>query len=154
VRVSFTLDGARVELEAPEEQTIAEALSHHGHRSVRETCRIGVCGACTILLDGEPVSGCLLLTAQADGRCVTTVEGLSAHDPVIRAFSRAHAFQCGWCTPGMILSVTAMLAEDPDPPRAKAARELGGNLCRCGCYSRILDAVELAAEELRSDAHR
>lgn len=148
MRVSFVLDDAQVELEVTAEQTIAEALHELGRKSVRETCQIGVCGACTILLEGEPVSGCLLLAAQAEGKRVTTVEGLHSDDPVLRAFTEEHAFQCGWCTPGMVLTVKAMLADDPSPTREQAARELGGNLCRCGCYSRILDAVDRAAEEM------
>ena len=80
---------------------LLEALRRQGLHSVRETCAIGVCGACTVLLDGEPVSGCLTLAATAAGREITTVEGLDESDPVLRAFNDAHAFQCGWCTPGL-----------------------------------------------------
>jgi aerobic-type carbon monoxide dehydrogenase small subunit (CoxS/CutS family) len=150
MRVAFTLDGAPTEVEAPEAQMLVETLRELGRLSVRQTCGIGVCGACTVLLDGEPVSGCLLLTAQAEGRAVTTVAGLEADDPVLGAFTEAHAFQCGWCTPGMVLTVKAMLDEDPTVDREAAAEGLGGNLCRCGCYARILDATQLAARHMSS----
>lgn len=146
MRVAFVLDGAPTELEVGEDQMLVEALRAAGRLSVRETCGIGVCGACTVVVDDEPVSACLMLAAQVDGRTVTTVEGLPDDDPVLQAFTRAHAAQCGWCTPGMVLTVKAMLADDPQIDRERAAEALGGNLCRCGSYSRILDAVALAAE--------
>jgi aerobic-type carbon monoxide dehydrogenase small subunit (CoxS/CutS family) len=146
MRVAFTLDGAPAELEAGEGEMLVDALRAAGRLSVRETCGIGVCGACTVIVDDEPVSACLMLAAQVDGRSVTTVEGLSDDDPVLQAFTRTHAAQCGWCTPGMVLTVKAMLADDPEIDRDRAAEGLGGNLCRCGSYSRILDAVQLAAE--------
>lgn len=146
MRTAFTLDGAPVEVEGPAEQMLVDALRDLGRRSVRQTCGIGVCGACTVLLDGEPVSGCLLLTAQAEGRAVGTAEGLSPDDPVLRAFTEAHAFQCGWCTPGMVLTCKGLLAHGLEPTREEAAEAIGGNLCRCGCYSRILDAIQVAGK--------
>jgi aerobic-type carbon monoxide dehydrogenase small subunit (CoxS/CutS family) len=146
MRIAFVLDGAPAELEVGEDQMLVEALRAAGRLSVRETCGIGVCGACTVVVDDEPVSACLMLAAQVDGRSVTTVEGLPEDDPVLQAFTRTHAAQCGWCTPGMVLTVKAMLADDPRIDRDRAAEGLGGNLCRCGSYSRILDAVQLAAE--------
>jgi aerobic-type carbon monoxide dehydrogenase small subunit (CoxS/CutS family) len=91
-----------------------------------------------------------MLTAQVEGRSVTTVDGLPGDDPVLAAFTETHAFQCGWCTPGMVLTVKAMLADGGAIDRDQAAEGLGGNLCRCGCYSRILDAVELAARPATS----
>jgi aerobic-type carbon monoxide dehydrogenase small subunit (CoxS/CutS family) len=114
---------------------LLEALRREGLRSVRETCAIGVCGACTLLLDGVPVSGCLTLAATAAGREITTVEGLDESDAVLRAFNDAHAFQCGWCTPGFVLTVKAM------QPGDDVREALGGNLCRCGCYVKIEEAV-------------
>jgi aerobic-type carbon monoxide dehydrogenase small subunit (CoxS/CutS family) len=148
MRVAFVLDDAAVEVEVPEGQMLVEALRDLGRLSVRETCGIGVCGACTVLLGGEPASGCLLLTAQVEGKHVTTVDGLSSEDPVLAAFTETHAFQCGWCTPGMVLTVKAMLADGAAPDRDEMAEALGGNLCRCGCYSRILDAADLAAQQI------
>jgi aerobic-type carbon monoxide dehydrogenase small subunit (CoxS/CutS family) len=113
--------------------------------SVRLTCGIGVCGACTVLLDGEPVSGCLLRAAQAAGREVTTVEGIPAEHPVRRAFAAEHASQCGYCTPGMVLTAVRLLEENSDPSDDEITDGLGGNLCRCGCYVKIRAAVRRAA---------
>jgi aerobic-type carbon monoxide dehydrogenase small subunit (CoxS/CutS family) len=135
VRVELVLNGRPEALDVRTDEMLLEALRDHGLRSVRETCGIGVCGACTVLLDGEPVSGCLTLAATVAGREVTTVEGLDESDPVLRAFHEAHAFQCGWCTPGFVLTVKAMRPGDD----VRAA--LGGNLCRCGCYLKIEEAV-------------
>jgi len=139
VNVELLLNGRRTTLDVRSDEMLLEALRAHGLRSVRETCAIGVCGACTVLLDGEPVSGCLTLAATVAGREVTTVEGLDDADPVLRAFNEAHAFQCGWCTPGFILTVKAMRPGDD------VRGALGGNLCRCGCYVKIAEAVRACA---------
>jgi aerobic-type carbon monoxide dehydrogenase small subunit (CoxS/CutS family) len=129
VRIELTLNGRPTTLEARSDEMLAEALD------LRETCSIGVCGACTVLLDGEPVTGCLTLAATVAGREVTTVEGLDENDAVLRAFNDAHAFQCGWCTPGFVLTAKAMEHGDD------IGEALGGNLCRCGCYVKIEEAV-------------
>jgi aerobic-type carbon monoxide dehydrogenase small subunit (CoxS/CutS family) len=133
--IDVVLNGRPTALEARADEMLIEPLRRQGLRSVRETCGIGVCGACTVLLDGEPVSGCLTLAPQAAGREITTVDGLDENDPVLRAFNEAHAFQCGWCTPGFVLTVKAMRPGDEIKPA------LGGNLCRCGCYVKIEEAV-------------
>ena len=117
-----------------------------GLTGTKEGCGIGVCGACTVLLDGELVSSCLLLAPLADGREVITVEGLGGSHPVQRAFAEAHAFQCGYCTPGMLLAATRLLQENPRPSEAEVRLGLAGNLCRCGCYVKIVEAVLAAAE--------
>jgi aerobic-type carbon monoxide dehydrogenase small subunit (CoxS/CutS family) len=146
MRVELWLNGERVTLECRSDETLLDVLRREaGLTSVRETCRIGVCGACTVLVDDEPMSGCLLLTAQAAGRRVTTVEGLDAGDPVARAFAAAHAFQCGYCTPGFVLTAKRLLAENPDPDDEQIAQALGGNLCRCGSYVKIVEAIRRAA---------
>jgi len=146
VIVELLLNGRHVEFEAGAGETLVEALRRDGGlRSVRATCGIGVCGACTVLLDGQPVSACLMLAPQAAGRELTTVEGLPPDDPVPRAFGDARAFQCGYCTPGMILTASSLLREEPNPSDEQVAEALGGNLCRCGCYPRILEAVRRAA---------
>ncbi|HET8758060.1 MAG TPA: 2Fe-2S iron-sulfur cluster-binding protein [Solirubrobacteraceae bacterium] len=129
------LNGRAATLEARSDEMLLAVLRRQGLLSVRETCGIGVCGACTVLVDGEPVSGCLLLAAAAAGREITTVEGLDEADPVLRAFNEEHAFQCGWCTPGFVLTVKAM------QPGEDVREALGGNLCRCGCYVKIEEAV-------------
>jgi aerobic-type carbon monoxide dehydrogenase small subunit (CoxS/CutS family) len=147
VRVELTLNGRAAALECEPDEMLAGVLTREGLTSVRVTCAIGVCGACTVLLDGEPVSGCLTLAAHAGGREVTTVEGLGGGDPVQRAFVDAHAFQCGWCTPGFVLTAKALLEANPDPSDEEIAEGLGGNLCRCGSYVKIVDAVRAAAAE-------
>jgi aerobic-type carbon monoxide dehydrogenase small subunit (CoxS/CutS family) len=145
VKVDLVLNGKRATLDAEPDEMLLGALRREGLLSVRETCGIGMCGACTVLLDGEPVSGCLMLTAAAAGREVTTVEGLGGDHPVQRAFVEARAFQCGWCTPGFVLTAKALIEENPDPSDEEIAEALGGNLCRCGSYLKIVDAVKRAA---------
>jgi aerobic-type carbon monoxide dehydrogenase small subunit (CoxS/CutS family) len=140
----LTLNGRPATLEARTDEMLMVTLRREGLLSVRETCAIGMCGACTVLLDGEPVSGCLTLAAQAAGREVTTVEGL-AGDPVQRAFADAHGFQCGWCTPGFVLAAKRLLELNPSPSDEEIAEGLGGNLCRCGSYVKIADAVRRCA---------
>jgi len=114
----------------------------------REGCGIGVCGACTVLLDGRALSACLLLAAQVEGHDVTTVEGLADGDrlhPVQQAFIDHSAFQCGFCTPGFLVSAVALLERERRPTDDEIRDELSGTLCRCGCYRNILEAVRSAA---------
>jgi aerobic-type carbon monoxide dehydrogenase small subunit (CoxS/CutS family) len=145
VKVELDLHGRPAALECEPDEMVLDVLRREGLTSVRATCGIGICGACTVLLDGEPVSGCLLLAPQAAGRELTTAEGLPAEHPVPRAFEAEHAFQCGWCTPGMVLTAKRLLEEVPDPDDRQIAEGLGGNLCRCGCYVKIRAAVKRAA---------
>ena len=112
-------------------------------------CDTGNCGACTILLDGKAVKSCMLLAAQADGGAVTTVEGLAADGeltPLQRAFSANHALQCGYCTPGMLISATHLLEENPSPTEEEIRRGIQGNICRCTGYVNIVKAIQAAAE--------
>jgi aerobic-type carbon monoxide dehydrogenase small subunit (CoxS/CutS family) len=149
--VAVVLNGRPATLDCAPSTMLLDALREgEGLTSVRATCGIGVCGACTVLLDGEPVTGCLTMAGQAEGRAITTVEGLGGADPVQRAFAAEHAFQCGWCTPGFVLTVKRLLEENAAPTDAEIAEALGGNLCRCGSYVNIAAAVRRAAEELRS----
>ena len=143
--LELALNGKAAALECEPDEMLIDILRREGLSSVRATCGIGICGACTVLLDGEPVSGCLLLAGQASGREVTTVEGLPAEHPVPLAFEAEHAFQCGWCTPGMVLTAKRLLEENPSPSDEQIADGLGGNLCRCGCYVKIRSAVHRAA---------
>jgi carbon-monoxide dehydrogenase small subunit len=119
-------------------------------------CAQGVCGACTILLNGEPVRSCLMFAVQADGHGITTVEGLApsrgALSPLQQAFQDAHGLQCGYCTPGILMTVTAFLQDHPDPSEEAVRHALSGNLCRCTGYQHIVDAVMLAAFRLREMA--
>jgi len=150
VKLRVRINGADHELEARTDESILDVVRRElGLLSVRETCGIGVCGACTVLLDGEPVSGCLLLAPLADGREITTVEGLGGDDPVQQAFSDAHAFQCGYCTPGMIVSAKALLDAYPEPDVATVRHWMDGNICRCTGYQTIVEAVLDAAEQMR-----
>jgi aerobic-type carbon monoxide dehydrogenase small subunit (CoxS/CutS family) len=144
VNLTFKLNGEARTVEAAPDEMLPGVLRRLGVRSVRETCGIGVCGSCTVLVDGRPVSGCLLLAPLVDGSTVVTAEGL-ADDPVAVAFADAHAFQCGWCTPGFVVAVRGLLDETPAPSDADIADGLAGNLCRCGSYVKVMDAVRLAA---------
>jgi aerobic-type carbon monoxide dehydrogenase small subunit (CoxS/CutS family) len=145
VRLELVLNEHLAALECEPEEMVLDVLRREGLTSVRATCGIGICGACTVLLDGEPVSACLLLAAQAAGRELTTAEGVPAEHPVPRAFEAEHAFQCGWCTPGMVLTAKRLLEETPQPSDEQIAEGLGGNLCRCGCYVKIRAAIKRAA---------
>jgi aerobic-type carbon monoxide dehydrogenase small subunit (CoxS/CutS family) len=146
VRVRFSANGERVEVDARPDEMLLDLLRREfGLTSVRATCGIGVCGACTALVDGEPMSACLVLAPLVEGREVTTVEGLGGEHPVQSAFVQAHAFQCGYCTPGMILTAKRLLEDNPRPSREEIKVAMSGNLCRCGCYVKIVDAIELAA---------
>jgi aerobic-type carbon monoxide dehydrogenase small subunit (CoxS/CutS family) len=146
MKVRFNVNGEAVEVEARADEMLLDVLRRElGLASVRYTCGVGVCGACTALVDGELISTCILLAPLAEGKEVTTVEGLGGDHPVQRAFVDAEAFQCGYCTPSMILTAKSLLEEVPDPTGEKIRNYMGGNLCRCGCYAKIEDAVNLAA---------
>ncbi|HEY7245722.1 MAG TPA: (2Fe-2S)-binding protein [Xanthobacteraceae bacterium] len=116
-------------------------------------CEHGVCGACTVLLDGRAIRSCLMLAVQADGHAITTIEGIAPApgelSPVQDAFCETHAMQCGYCTPAMILTAHAFLAGNPAPSRAEIVDAISGNLCRCTGYAQIIEAIALAAERMR-----
>ena len=118
-------------------------------------CEHGICGACSVLLDGEPVRSCLMYAVQADGRSLTTIEGLARADgtpgALQDAFCEAHALQCGYCTPGMIVAAHALLEANPAPDEREIREAIGGNLCRCTGYQQIIDAIKLAAEKRNGD---
>ena len=136
--------------------TLLEALRYHlGLTGSKQGCDKGDCGACTVLLDGEPVLACITLALACEGREITTVEGLAlpgAPHPLQDAFDRTGGAQCGFCTPGMLMSAVALLRRNAAPTRAEIAHALSGNLCRCTGYTKIFEAVELAARELREGA--
>lgn len=134
-----------LDLPARSDEMLLAVLRRAGFSSVRETCGIGVCGVCTVLVDGETISACLLLAKAADGREITTAEGLADDDPVAQAFLEAHAFQCGFCTPAMVLTAKRLLEETPSPSDEEIRVAMSGNLCRCGSYVKIVEAVKAAA---------
>lgn len=146
--VKLTLDGRATTLAAAPTAPLAHALREHGIPGVRVACSRAVCGACTVLLDGEPAASCAMFVFQAEGRSVETVAGLRDH-PLQAAFARAGAFQCGYCTGGFLMLAKALLAHDPAPSRATIAEWLSSNICRCTGYQVIIEAVEAAAAEMR-----
>ncbi len=150
-RVSFTLNDRPVVSHCPAERILLDLLREDLRLTgTKRGCDLGTCGCCTVLLDGRPTLSCLTLARLVDGRSVTTIEGVSpAHglSPVQRAFVEEGATQCGFCTPGFVLTATALLKEHPHPSRDEVERVLSGNLCRCTGYSAIVRAVERAAAE-------
>jgi len=148
LRFAFRLNGVRREVRVPAHQTLLQLLRDGlGAVEVKEGCGEGVCGTCTVLLDGEPVSSCLVLAARIEGREVITVRNLSRDGvlhPLQEAFIAHGAAQCGFCTPGMILTAYAFLQEHPRATRDEIRRAIAGNLCRCTGYTKIVDAIEAA----------
>jgi aerobic-type carbon monoxide dehydrogenase small subunit (CoxS/CutS family) len=148
------VNGDEIDVAAPDHWTLLEVLRYRlGLTGSKQGCDKGDCGACTVLQDGQPILACMTLAGNAQGRAITTIEGLMpAHiaaggqgpDPVQSAFDRCGALQCGFCQPGMILSARALLQRNPCPTRAQIRAALAGNLCRCTGYTQIFEAVELA----------
>jgi aerobic-type carbon monoxide dehydrogenase small subunit (CoxS/CutS family) len=154
--VRLTVNGVAVEVAAGVERVLLDVLRDDiGLTGTKADCGMGVCGTCTVLVDGRPASSCLLLACLVDGRDVVTIEGLGRGgvlDAVQTAFAEVGAFECGFCTAGMILTARALLDANPHPRREEIVEFMSGNLCRCTGYADILRAIELAAE--RSDAAR
>ena len=151
VRVGLIVNGTRYHRLAEPRLLLSDFLRHElGLTGTHVGCEHGVCGACTVLLDGEPVRSCLLFAVQTDGHEITTVEGLApASDtlhPLQSAFREAHGLQCGFCTPGILMTMAALLRERPDPDEREIRDALSGHLCRCTGYQHIVQAVRLAAE--------
>jgi carbon-monoxide dehydrogenase small subunit len=150
VQVAVTVNGDLYEREVEARKLLVHFLRDDlDLTGTHVGCDTGNCGACTILLDGKAVKSCMLLAAQADGGAVTTVEGLAADGeltPLQRAFSANHALQCGYCTPGMLISATHLLEENPSPTEEEIRRGIQGNICRCTGYVNIVKAIQAAAE--------
>ncbi|MDM8542780.1 (2Fe-2S)-binding protein [Desulfococcaceae bacterium HSG9] len=149
VNIKFKINGQKKALNIHDDMTaLAVIRSLLKLTGTKEGCGIGECGACTINVDGKAVNSCLMLGAQLDGTTVVTVEGLAAKDglaPVQKAFIENHGVQCGFCTPGILMSVNALLQEIPDPGHEEISKTLAGNLCRCTGYSQIFTSVKEAA---------
>jgi len=154
VEVRLSVNGVVRAARVPARRLLSDCLRHDlGLTGTHVGCEHGVCGACTVLLDGAPVRSCLMLAVTADGAEITTVEGLAGPDgrlsPVQQAFADCHGLQCGFCTPGFLVTVTAGLRTNPDPSEADAREMTGGNLCRCTGYQNIVASVLHAAELAR-----
>jgi len=156
ITLRLHVNGEEQEVSFLPSKTLLEVLREDlGLTGTKHGCELGECGTCTVLLDGEPQLSCLVLGLEAEGRAITTVEGLASAagpHPLQRRFAELNAAQCGYCTPGFLLTAKSLLDREPAPDRETLRRELAGNLCRCTGYLKIFEAVELAAEDLRHDA--
>jgi carbon-monoxide dehydrogenase small subunit len=156
VKIGLEVNGERIELEFAPGDTLLEALRAHGYTSVKNGCANGDCGACAVLLDGRAVASCLLFAAQAQGREVTTVDGIAgadeAYHPLQQTMLDAGGVQCGFCIPGMILTAADLLAANPRPTPDQVAAYLVGNLCRCTGYVKQIEAIEMAAAIIEEGA--
>ncbi len=153
MKVSLTVNGETREIDAEPRLTLLDALRDHLRLTGCHTgCEHGVCGACTVLIDGAPARACLLFAVQADGLEITTIEGLAPAPGELSlvqdAFCETHAMQCGYCTPGMVLTAHALLRDNPAPTRDAIVDAISGNICRCTGYGQIVEAIELAARRL------
>ncbi len=152
-RITLTVNGRVHEVEVEPRERLLDVLRYKlGYTGVKESCGTGDCGSCTVLLNGKPVTSCLVLAVSANGKSITTVEGIAKDGqlhPVQRAFVEYGALQCGFCTPGFIVNSVALLNENPDPDEDTIRYWLAGNLCRCTGYQKIIQAVRAAAQMLK-----
>ena len=156
VDVNVTVNGTAHQLNVEARRTLSDVIRDDiGLTGTHLGCEHGVCGACTVLVDGEPARSCLMLAAQAEGAAITTIEGLAGADgslhPIQQAMMDAHGFQCAFCSPGFLMSAVALLEENPTPTNAEIREELSGNLCRCTGYQSIVAGVERAVELMNSE---
>jgi aerobic-type carbon monoxide dehydrogenase small subunit (CoxS/CutS family) len=150
--MALDVNGEQVQLLLPVHKTLLEVLREDMQLTgTKHGCELGECGTCTVLIDGKPELSCLLLPIQIEGRAITTIEGMASGSdlhPLQQAFAELGAAQCGYCTPGILLAAKSLLESDGHPSRDAIREALAGNLCRCTGYSKIIDAVELAAERM------
>jgi carbon-monoxide dehydrogenase small subunit len=154
LNLTVTVNGTRYERTVEPRLLLSDFLRHElGLTGTHVGCEHGVCGACTVLFDGQPVRSCLMFAVQADGHEILTVEGLGTMDrmhPLQEAFQEVHGVQCGFCTPGFLMTLVPFLEENPQPTEGEIREAMSGNLCRCTGYQHIVDAVRLAAEKMRT----
>ena len=150
--IQLIVNGTLYELDVQPWETLLEVIRDNlGLTGTKEGCGIGECGACTVIMEGKTVNSCLVLAAEADGKQITTIEGLAEGEklhPVQQAFVEQGGLQCGFCTPGMILSASALLKENPKPDEEEIRRGISGNLCRCTGYTKIIEAIKVAAKTM------
>jgi carbon-monoxide dehydrogenase small subunit len=155
IPIRFTINGEKKEIEIPAGISALELIRDIlGFKGTKEGCGIGECGACTIVVDGKAVNACLMFAAQMDGCEVLTVEGLSRNEelhPIQHSFADLHSVQCGFCTPGVLMSTYALLNENPHPGRQEIVKATAGNLCRCTGYQNIIAGIAEAAERCRKE---
>lgn len=152
IEIRTVVNGRELQPAVKPNQTLLEFLRDELHlKGSREGCGVGVCGSCTVLVQGQPVSSCLMLATNIEGKEVTTIEGLALGDElnsVQQAFLENQAFQCGYCTPGMIMATKGLLSSNPRPTEDEIRDYLSGNICRCGTYAKVLAAVKSVSEKL------
>jgi carbon-monoxide dehydrogenase small subunit len=155
MKVSFMLNGKKMEIDTSPNISLLDTLrTELGVTSVKKGCELGECGACTLLIDGLPVTSCLILTPQVEGKHVTTLEGLEKNSLMIdlrEAFIENGAVQCGYCTPGMLISAYALLRDNPRPSDLDVKMGIEGNICRCTGFTKIIDAILDAAERITNE---
>jgi carbon-monoxide dehydrogenase small subunit len=153
--IKLKVNGQEYELSVPLHRTLLEVIREElGLTGTKEGCSLGECGACTIIMDGKTVNSCLVLASEADGKEITTVEGLANGDelhPIQQAFIDHGGFQCGFCTPGMIMSAKALLDANPHPTEAEIKRAISGNFCRCTGYTKIIESIKAAAKDMEGN---
>jgi carbon-monoxide dehydrogenase small subunit len=152
MRIHLTVNGTERVWDVAPGDTLLDVLRREGFVGVKKGCGTGDCGACTILLNGRAVNACLLLAVKAEGGAIVTIEGIAQGGrlhPVQEAFLEAGAVQCGYCTPGMVLSAVSLLSRNPDPSEAEIREAISGNLCRCTGYVKQIAAIERAAVRMR-----
>jgi carbon-monoxide dehydrogenase small subunit len=151
-RIGLTVNGALYELSVQPWETLLEIIRDKlGLTGTKEGCGLGECGACTVIMEGKTVNSCLVLAVEADGKQITTIEGLADGDklhPIQEAFVETGGLQCGFCTPGMIMSAKALLDENPHPSEEEIRRGIAGNLCRCTGYTKIIESISSAARKM------
>jgi carbon-monoxide dehydrogenase small subunit len=156
-KIEMTVNGVRHQVEVETRVTLADCLRHHlGLTGTHLGCEHGVCGACTVIVDGRTARSCLMLAVQADGAVIATIEGLAGDDgtlhPLQQAFHDNHGLQCGFCTPGVLMTLVEFLESNPDPSETEVREALSGNLCRCTGYQGIVAAALDAAQRMRAQA--
>lgn len=151
-QIKLTVNGTSYELSVQPWEALVEVIRDNlGLTGTKEGCGLGECGACTVIMDGKTVNSCLVLAVEADGKQITTIEGLADGDklhPIQEAFVEHGGLQCGFCTPGMIMSAKALLDENPNPTEEEIRRGIAGNLCRCTGYTKIIESIKAAAKNM------